>query len=136
MTVDLRQDRELVAALKRGDEAAFMGLVEELGPTLLRVARMYVPSTAVAEEVVQETWLGVLKGIDRFEGRSSLKTWLFRILTNRAMTRGTREAPPVPFASAFDPARDLEGPSVDPSRFEPASHPLVPVHWATPPTAW
>src|ERR1700704_6002256 len=114
MTVDLRQDRELVAALKRGDEAAFMDLVEELGPMLLRVARMYVPSRAVAEDVVQETWIGVLNGIDRFEGRSSLKTWVFRILTNIAKTRGEREGRSIPFSS-FAPLDD--GPTVDPDRF-------------------
>src|SRR6195256_1990256 len=118
MTVDLRQDRELVAALKRGDEAAFMGLVEELGPALLRVARMYVPSTAVAEEVVQDTWIGVLKGIDRFEGRSSLRTWIFRILANIAKTRGARERRSLPFSSAARAAADE--PSVDPDRFLPA----------------
>ena len=87
---------ELVAASRAGDEAAFTALVEELGPSMLRVARMYVSTRAVAEEVVQETWLGVLAGIDRFEGRSSLKTWIFRILTNRAKTRGEREGRSVP----------------------------------------
>src|SRR6188472_230824 len=100
MTGDLEGDRELVAALRRGDEAAFMKLVDEYGPALLRVARMYVPSAAVAEEVVQETWIAVLNGIDRFEGRSSLKTWIFRILANIARTRGQRERRSVPFSSA------------------------------------
>src|SRR3954467_10743981 len=110
-------DRELVAALRRGEEAAFTRLVDEYGPTLLRVARMYVPTAAVAEEVVQETWIGVLRGIDRFEGRSSLKTWIFRILTNIAKTRGRRERRSVPFSSA---AREgAEEASVDPDRFLP-----------------
>jgi RNA polymerase sigma-70 factor, ECF subfamily len=130
------QDRELVAALRRGDEAAFMELVEELSPTLLRVARMYVPSAAVAEEVVQETWIGVLNGIDRFEGRSSVKTWIFRILTNIAKTRGERERRSVPFSSAARAGADE--PSVDPDRFLPAGNErarawtLGPVPWPGP----
>ena len=82
---------ELVAALRAGDETTFVALVDELGPSMLRVAMMFVSTRAVAEEVVQEAWLGVLSGIGRFEGRSSLKTWIFRILTNRAKTRGERE---------------------------------------------
>ena len=82
---------ELVAALRAGDERAFAALIDEHGPAMLRVARMYVSSRAVAEEVVQEAWLGVISGIGRFEGRSSLKTWIFRILSNRAKTRGERE---------------------------------------------
>ena len=95
------------------------GLVDEYGPALLRVARMYVPSRAVAEEVVQETWIGVLNGIDRFEGRSSLKTWIFRILVNtRQDARPARARARVPFSSAAGDAGD--GPSVDPDRFLPA----------------
>lgn len=126
----------LVEALRVGDEAAFRALVAEYHPVLVRVARGYVPSDAVAEEVAQETWLGVLNGLDRFEGRSSFKTWLFRILVNRAMSRGSREHRSIPFASAFDPELDREGPVVDPGRFEPCDHPMVPVHWAVPPTSW
>ena len=78
---------------------------------------MYVPSEAVAQEVVQETWIGVIRGIDRFEGRSSLKTWIFRILTNIAKTRGQRERRSVPFSSLADPAAEGDEPSVDPDRF-------------------
>src|SRR4051812_9220842 len=115
MAGDRRGDRELVEALRRGDEAAFMWLVDMYGPALLRVARMYVPTPAVAEDVVQETWIGVLNGIERFEGRSSLKTWIFRILTNIAKTRGERERRSVPFSSAAA----SEEPSVDPDRFLP-----------------
>jgi RNA polymerase sigma-70 factor, ECF subfamily len=125
-------DRELVAALRRGDEAAFMRLVEEYGPALLRVARMYVPTAAVAEEVVQETWIGVLKGIDRFEGRSSLKTWIFRILTNIAKTRGERERRSVPFSSA---AGTEDEASVDPDRFLPAGDERARA-WALGPVPW
>lgn len=122
-----------MAALRRGDEAAFMELVEELGPTLLRVARMYVPSAAVAEEVVQETWIGVLNGIDRFEGRSSLKTWVFRILANIAKTRGERERRSIPFSSAARAAADE--PSVDPDRFLPAGDEQARA-WALGPVPW
>src|SRR3954468_10433636 len=125
-------EAELVAALKRGDEAAFMQLVDEYGPALLRVARMYVPTTAVAEEVVQETWIGVLKGIDRFEGRSSLKTWIFRILANIAKTRGQRERRSVPFSSA---AGASDEPSVDPDRFLPAGDERARA-WALGPVPW
>jgi RNA polymerase sigma-70 factor, ECF subfamily len=110
-----------------------MRLVDEYGPMLLRVARMYVPSAAVAEEVVQETWIGVLNGIDRFEGRSSLKTWIFRILANIAKTRGERERRSVPFSSA---ARAAAGePSVDPDRFLPAGDERARA-WAIGPIPW
>jgi RNA polymerase sigma-70 factor (ECF subfamily) len=112
-----RDDRALVDRLLAGDERAFERLVDELTPTLLRVARLYVRSAAVAEEVVQETWLGVLKGLDRFEGRSSLRTWIFRILTNTAKTRAVREGRSVPFSSLDSPSAKLDGESVDPDRF-------------------
>jgi RNA polymerase sigma-70 factor, ECF subfamily len=123
-------DASLVEALRAGDEAVFRDLVAEYHPVLVRVARGYVSSQAVAEEVAQDTWMGVLNGLDRFEGRSSFKTWLFRILVNRAMTRGTRESRTVPFADADD------GPVVPSGRFEPCAHPMEPIHWATPPAAW
>ena len=85
------EDLGLVERLRAGDETAFMQLVEQLQPQMLRVARMYVATASVAEEVVQEAWLGVLRGIERFEGRSSLRTWIFRIVVNTAKTRGQRE---------------------------------------------
>jgi RNA polymerase sigma-70 factor (ECF subfamily) len=128
------EDRELVAALRRGEEAAFARLVDEYGPTLLRVARMYVPTAAVAEEVVQETWIGVLNGIDRFEGRSSLKTWIFRILANIAKTRGQRERRSIPFSSAAG-AAGAEEPAVDPDRFLPAGDERARA-WALGPIPW
>jgi RNA polymerase sigma-70 factor, ECF subfamily len=84
-------DDELLAKLRAGDEAAFVALVESYQPSMLRVASSFVPSRAVAEEVVQDTWLGVLRGLEGFEGRSSLKTWVFRILVNRARSAGARE---------------------------------------------
>src|SRR3954453_19485042 len=103
-------DAEAVRALKAGDEAVFADLVDAYSPGLMRMAQMFVRDRAVAEEDVQETWLGVLRGIDRFEGRPSLKTWIFRILMNTAKTRGQREARLIPFSAAD---RDDE-PSVDP----------------------
>jgi RNA polymerase sigma-70 factor, ECF subfamily len=109
------REPELVTALRAGDETAFAALVERYHPSLLRLARMYVREQSVAEEVAQETWLAVLNGIDRFEARSSLKTWLFRILTNRAKTRGERESRTVPFSSVGE----ADEPAVDPDRFRP-----------------
>ena len=85
-------ERALVAALRAGDEAVFAALVDRYSASMIRVAQGYVRSRAVAEEVVQEAWLGVLKGLDRFEGRAALKTWIFRILVNTAKTRGQRGA--------------------------------------------
>src|SRR5262249_53495610 len=92
-------DAGLVRALRNGDEQAFTELVDRLGPSMLRLATMFVSSRAVAEEVVQESWLAVLTGIDRFEERSSLKTWVFRILANKAKTRAEREGRTIPFSS-------------------------------------
>jgi RNA polymerase sigma-70 factor (ECF subfamily) len=100
---------------------------------MLRLARLYVSSGAVAEEVVQEAWLGVLKGIGRFEGRSSLRTWTFRILTNIAKTRGIREGRSVPFSSLATGPGD--GPTVDPDRFL-GDDTRFPGHWAAPPQRW
>ena len=123
------QDAKLVERLRARDESAFMELIQELNPSLLRVARMFVPTAAVAEDVVQETWLAVLNGIDRFEGRSSLKTWIFRILTNTAKTRGERERRSVPF-SALDTEDGGYDPAVERSRFTGTGH------WAVLPRAW
>jgi RNA polymerase sigma-70 factor (ECF subfamily) len=129
-------DGALVECLRAGDEAAFVELVERYSGALMRLVRMYVPSTAVAEEVVQETWLGVLSGLDGFEGRSSLRTWLFRIALNRARTRGSRERRTVPFASLADREAGEEHPSVAPERFLGPDHDRWPHHWATPPRRW
>ena len=123
-----REDASLVEGLRAGDEAAFRALMREYGGAMLRVAQMYVSSRAVAEDVVQDAWIGVLRGIGRFEGRSSLKTWLFRIVANTAKTRGVREARSIPFTSLGD---DSEG-SVDPDRFL-GSGERFPGHWAVPP---
>ncbi|MET0601938.1 MAG: sigma-70 family RNA polymerase sigma factor [Baekduia sp.] len=112
-------DQELVERARSGDEEAFALLVTRYSPMLLRLARMYVPTDALAEDVVQETWVAVVRGLERFEGRSSFKTWLFRILVNRAKTRGVREHRSIPFASVGGGADEDgdEGPTVDPARF-------------------
>jgi len=128
-------DPGLVAALCRGDADAFATLVDRHSSAMIRVAMAYVPTRAIAEEVVQETWIAVMRGIDGFEGRSSLKTWIFRILTNVAMRSGARERRSVPF-SALAEAEDTGGPSVDPDRFLPADHELFPGHWAIMPARW
>ena len=130
------EDAQLAQALRDGDEAAFAGLVDELSPALLRVAQMHVPSRAVAEEVVQDTWIGVLKGIDRFEGRSSLRTWIFQILLNTARTRGVREKRTLPFS--YFKRRAEEGrdePAVDADRFQGRDG-VRPGWWARPPAEW
>jgi RNA polymerase sigma-70 factor, ECF subfamily len=128
-------DEEIVARLRDGDESAFMELIDRYGATMLRVAQMYVKDRASAEEVVQETWLAVLNGIDRFEGRSSLKTWLFRILTNRAKTRGERDGRMVPFSALAGTETESDEPSVDPDRFLGQGSD-TPGAWAAPPRAW
>ena len=127
-------DARLVRGLRAGDERAFAELIDRLGPTLPRVARLYVRDSAVAEEVVQETWLSVLEGIERFEGRSSLKTWVFRILVNRAKTRAKREARSVPVSALAGAAPDDE-PSVEPERFRSPDDRWA-GHWASPPVSW
>src|SRR5207253_505850 len=123
-------DDELVAALRAGDEAAFGAIVREWHSGLLRVARIFTPSRAVAEEVVQETWLRVLGALDRFEGRSSLKTWVFRILVNTAKTRAQREGRSIPFSALQDVSRVPEA-AVEPERFLPDDHPHHPGGWAS-----
>jgi RNA polymerase sigma-70 factor (ECF subfamily) len=123
----------VVEALRAGDEEAYATLVRELTPSMLRVARRYVETPAVAEDVVQETWIAVLDGIDGFEGRSSLKTWIFTILTNIAKTRAVRDGRTVPFSSIG--AEAGEGPSVAPDRFLVKAARFA-GHWAAPPERW
>lgn len=126
-------DEVLTRALRDGDERAFADLVRaEQGP-MVRIAQLYVPTRAVAEEVVQETWLGVLNGLDRFEGRSSLRTWIYRILVNIAKTRGARERRSVPLSSLIDPGGDE--PSLPEELFQPAGA-ESPGHWRSFPARW
>ena len=129
-------DSRLVARLRDGDEEAFAALVERHGAAMLRVARLYVRDREVAQEVVQETWLGVLNGIDSFEGRSSLKTWIFRILANRAKTRAEREGRVVPLSAVLATDAASGEPSLEPERFFGLDHPKWPFHWAAPPRDW
>ncbi len=129
-----REDQLLLRRLLAGDEAAFMDVVDRYGMQMLRVAQMYVSTRAAAEEVVQETWLAVLAGLERFEARSSIKTWIFRILTNRAKTRGIRERRVVPFSSLADASED-DGPTVEPERFEPRGTRWE-GHWSSYPNRW
>ena len=132
MTPAATAESELIARLRAGDEQAFEGLVAGLYGTMLTVARTYVKDRTVAEEVVQETWLGVINGLDRFEGRSSLKTWILSILVNQAKTRGTREARTVPFSSL---APEDDTPAVDPERFR-GPHEQYTGGWRAFPANW
>jgi RNA polymerase sigma-70 factor (ECF subfamily) len=125
-------ERELLRRLRDGDEAAFAELVDAYGRGMLRVAQSFVRSRAAAEEVVQDAWLGVLRGLDRFEGRSSLKTWIYRILVNTAKTRGVREARSIPFSALAGG----DEPAVEPERFFGPDHPHAPGGWSAPPSEW
>ncbi|MEO8601068.1 MAG: sigma-70 family RNA polymerase sigma factor [bacterium] len=122
-------DLALVAQLRARSPEAFSDLIDRYHGPLLRLALVFVPSRAVAEEVVQETWVGVLDGLDRFEGRSTLKTWIFRILTNRAKTRGVRESRTIPFSAFADQDGNHE-PAVEAARFQANGM------WGVPPRRW
>jgi RNA polymerase sigma-70 factor (ECF subfamily) len=128
-------DAELLARLRQGDEDAFRALVAEHGPFLMRLVMVHVPSRAIAEEVVGDTWLAVLEGLDRFEGRSKLRTWIASIALNKARTRGTREGRIVPFALLRRRYEEGGGPAVDPDRFQ-GRRGERPGWWASPPVAW
>ena len=119
-----------MAALRRGDEGVFAELVDRWGGMMLRVALAHLDSRAVAEEVVQDAWLTVLRSIDRFEGRSSLRTWVTGIVVNLARSRARTERRIVPLAV------EIEEPSVDGARFLPVDHPRWPRHWAVEPGPW
>jgi RNA polymerase sigma-70 factor, ECF subfamily len=128
-------EARLVRSLQAGDEAAFAAIVERYHSAMVRLALSYVREQSVAEEVAQETWLAVLQGIGRFQRRSSFKTWLFMILTNRAKTRGRREARSLPMSS-LGSAADAGDPAVDPDRFHPQEAGRWPGGWADPPRSW
>jgi RNA polymerase sigma-70 factor, ECF subfamily len=124
-------DAEQVRRVRRGDEAAFLALVRRYGPVMHRVALSYVRSPSVAEEVVQDAWLGALRSLERFEGRSTFRTWLLRIVANRARTRGTREARCLPFSALVGDGE----PVVDPECFQ-GQEGRFPGGWAAFPTPW
>ncbi len=126
---ELGDDDAIVARLRGGDDKAFAALIDRYHATMLRVARGYVATKEAAEDVVQETWLGVIRGVDGFEARSSLKTWIFRILVNRAKTRGERESRTRPFSSLV---AEVDEPTVDPSRFIDSGR--WQGFWSAPPT--
>lgn len=126
-TVAARADEALIEGLSRLDREIVLELVERWSNSMLRLALVFVRERTVAEEVVQETWIAVLEGIDRFEGRSSLRTWVFSILANRAKTRAARERRSIPFSALQD-----EGPAVEQERFHP-THDAWAGHWAAPP---
>jgi RNA polymerase sigma-70 factor (ECF subfamily) len=129
-------DAGLVQAIRAGDEAEFAALIDAWSPGLLRAARAYVGDVHSAEDVVQETWLAVLRGIDRFEGRASLRTWTYRILINIAKARGRSDARLVAVADLAQEHPDADaGPTVDPSRFRGPGEPY-PGHWRSPPEQW
>jgi RNA polymerase sigma-70 factor, ECF subfamily len=129
-------EERLVQALREGDERAFEELVRRYHSALVRVAVAYVGTRAAAEEVVQETWLAVLRGLDRFEGRSLLRTWIFRILVNRAKTHAARNARTIPFSSLLPPDEAGSCASVEPERFVRPGGEGTPGHWAVPPRSW
>jgi RNA polymerase sigma-70 factor (ECF subfamily) len=126
------QDVAFVARLRSGDEHAFAELIELYGAGMRRFALSIVRNAAVADEVVQESWLGVLRGLDGFEGRASLKTWIFRIVANTASTRAERESRSIPFSTFASEAAET-APTVDPTRFR---NPQFPGGWTTFPEPW
>jgi RNA polymerase sigma-70 factor, ECF subfamily len=128
------ENDRVLAALRAGDEAAFGQLIDQHGPLMMRIAQLYVRDRAAADDVVQETWLGVLQGIDRFEGRSSLKTWMFRILTNIARRRARQERRTVPLSSLVEDAGESRA-AVPVDRFL-GSGDEWPGHWSSFPQRW
>lgn len=128
-------DAHLILALRERDEAAFVTLVDRYSNSLLRLAQVYVHDRASAEEVVQETWIGFLQSLDRFEGRSSLKTWLFRILINCSRARARKDAHTIPFSEAFRPEAGASD-GLEFGRFVPGWVPRYGGHWLRPPAPW
>jgi RNA polymerase sigma-70 factor (ECF subfamily) len=126
-------ERALLARLRGGDEGAFLSLVQRYHASMVRCAQLFVSSRAVAEEVVQESWLAILEGLAGFEGRASLRSWMFAIVANRSRSRAAREARAVPFSSLVP---EGDEPAVDGARFLPEDHPRWPGHWAAYPEPW
>lgn len=131
-----QREQALLAALRHGDEEAFAQLVEAYSPSLLRLAALYVSGRAAAEDVVQETWVAVLNGLGRFEGRSALKTWIFRILVNIAKTRAQREARTIPFSAIATLDAEGDEPAVEPDRFVTPEGYAGHGYWSAAPASW
>jgi len=129
-------DEPVLAALRRREEAAFVALVQRYHSLMTRVAYAQLNDKSAAEEVVQETWLAVIKGIDSFEGRSSLRTWIFRILTYQASARLQRDGRVIPFSALASADAAAAEPSVDPSRFLSRDHGRLPFYWISDPAQW
>jgi len=127
-------DQAIVDAIRAGDETAFLSLFDRHNAAMLRLARMFVGRDA-AEDVTQEAWLGVLRGIGSFEGRASLRSWIMGIVANRARTRFGKDIRSVPLSS-LGAETSGEEPAVDPERFRPASDPEWPGHWSESPASW
>jgi RNA polymerase sigma-70 factor (ECF subfamily) len=132
---EAQSEASLIAALRAGDQSAFTLVVDTYHARMMRVARAYIMDPAVTEEIVQETWLRVLRSIDRFEARSTLKTWIFRILVNTALNWVTRERRSTPFSRLAVQDADSQA-SVEPQRFQPAEAALWPGHWNSFPAVW
>ena len=132
-TVASESEWRLIEALRAGDDAAFAHVVDTYSPSMLRVAKLYVRSHAIAEEVVQETWLRILRSVDGFEARSSLRTWIFVILGNCARRRAESEGRSISFSAL---GAEREEPTVDPGRFFPAEHPRWAGMWTTLVDGW
>lgn len=132
--VSTSSDALVVERLRAGDELVFAELLTDWSRSMLRLARSHVSTDASAEDVVQDTWMAVIQGIDRFEGRSSLRTWVYRILVNTAKNKGIREHRTVPFES-LSMASDGHGPTVDPARFR-GHDDQYPGGWREFPAVW
>ena len=128
-------ERIQLDALRRGDERAFQELVNQYHSAMVRIAQMFVDDRVIADEVAQEAWLGFLRGLHRFEGRSSLKTWLFTIVSNLAKTRGKREKRSIPFSFFENYDQDTDEPALPENRFRSAGDPFA-FHWAMKPAPW
>ncbi len=128
-------DAVTLARLRAGDEAAFLALVDRYASAMRKIARAYVRDDATADDVVQEAWLGVLRGLEAFAGRSSLRSWIFTIVVNRAKTKAVREARAVPFSALARDETERDDPSVAPDRFAVAGEPW-PRHWRDEPASW
>ena len=129
------EDTALLPRLRDHDEAAFALVVDAWSSGMLRLARSFVTTDASAHEVVQDAWLAVITGLDTFEGRSALRTWVYRILVNTAKRRGEREHRVVPWSSWVPDAVERDGPTVDPVRFQGSAEPY-PGHWRESPAPW